>query len=158
MMKRTGFSLIELMVVVAIIAILVAVAIPAYGRYIDDAAKSEANTNLVDIAAKQRAFFSAWNTFITAKDGFNPSEAPDRTRKDVQMASFAKSEWKKLGFNPGGPTYWLYRTDRRVAPTGREDFDVCAVRRLRGSTEFAYLRSTNERTILYSNTQPEACK
>jgi len=156
MMKRIGFTLVELMVVIAIIAILVAIAIPAYGRYIDEAAKTEANTNLIDIAAKQRAYFSVWNQFITAKDGFDPAKAPDRTRESVQ--SFNTTAWKQLGFNPGGPTYWLYMTVGRPEATGiPPSFDACAVRQLRGSTEFAFIRSTNDKVILFSDTRPPFC-
>ncbi len=43
MKKQTGFTLIELMIVVAIIAILAAIAIPAYNQYIREARMAKVN-------------------------------------------------------------------------------------------------------------------
>jgi type IV pilus assembly protein PilA len=43
MKKQTGFTLIELMIVVAIIAILAAIAIPAYNAYIREAKMAKVN-------------------------------------------------------------------------------------------------------------------
>lgn len=53
MRKDSGFTLIELMIVVAIIAILAAIAIPAYQNYV---ARSQATAALADLAGAKSSF------------------------------------------------------------------------------------------------------
>lgn len=50
--KSHGFTLIELMIAVAIIGILAVIAIPSYLQYIIKANRVDAQTTLVDIASK----------------------------------------------------------------------------------------------------------
>jgi len=51
--RKKGFSLVELMIVVAIVAILVALAIPSYSRYIRKANRGEAQQLLLNWANNQ---------------------------------------------------------------------------------------------------------
>jgi len=65
---QRGFSLVELMIVVAIIGVLAAIAIPNFMRYQARAKQSEAKSNLVAIHTGQIAYFAENNKYI---DDFN---------------------------------------------------------------------------------------
>lgn len=56
--SKKGFSLIELMIVVTIIGILAAIAVPNYQRFQAKARQSEAKSNLAALYAAEKAFFS----------------------------------------------------------------------------------------------------
>lgn len=58
-----GFSLIELMIVVALIAILTAIAVSAYTKWVYKARRTEAKTALLDLAAREERFYTANNAY-----------------------------------------------------------------------------------------------
>jgi len=102
-MKYAGFTLVELMIVVAIIGILAAVAVPVYSKYVDDSIKAEANVNLADLAAKNEAYFRTWNRYVSACG--NNFFTAAHTGK--QATNCGDGGLTRLGFNPG-PSYWTY--------------------------------------------------
>ncbi len=55
--KQKGFTLIELMIAVAIIGILLSIAIPSYKDYMIRGARSAAQTYLSDLAQRQELIF-----------------------------------------------------------------------------------------------------
>jgi type IV pilus assembly protein PilE len=58
-----GFSLLELMVVVAIVAILMAIGYPPYSHYLVKARRSQAEVNLLYMAGQMEAFYSLNSTY-----------------------------------------------------------------------------------------------
>lgn len=64
MKRQQGFTLIELMIVVAIIGILAAIALPAYQDYTGRAQAAEALSATAGIRADLGLFYSENNTFV----------------------------------------------------------------------------------------------
>jgi len=58
-----GFSLVELLIVVAIVGILAAVAVPAYYNHILRSRQADAYHNLLDIKSSQEMYYSMYNEY-----------------------------------------------------------------------------------------------
>lgn len=62
--KQQGFTLIELMIVVAIVAILASIAYPSYLQYIIRANRSAAQAQMMDIANREQQFLLANRSYV----------------------------------------------------------------------------------------------
>ncbi|MCH2535488.1 MAG: prepilin-type N-terminal cleavage/methylation domain-containing protein [Bdellovibrionales bacterium] len=63
MNNNKGFSLVELMVVVAIIGILASIAVPNFQRFQAKTRQSEAKSKLTAIYTSEKAFHAEWNFY-----------------------------------------------------------------------------------------------
>ena len=89
MNKATGFTLIELMIVVAIIGILMAISVPAYQGYVLRSHRADAHSSLLDLAARQERHIAQYNRYA------NVITADDQT--GLNMAANSKKGYYTLG-------------------------------------------------------------
>ncbi|CAG0978906.1 Fimbrial protein [Gammaproteobacteria bacterium] len=117
-MKRTqaGFTMIELMIVVAVIGILSAVAIPSFRSYIHRSRTAEAFTFLGEVRQRQEAYRAEFGQYCSvsapAGGGSMGSWAPGTLPSGGNAAGWdgTPGDWSMLGAAPDGPTRFQYRT------------------------------------------------
>jgi type IV pilus assembly protein PilE len=83
MNRASGFSLIELMIVIVIVGILLAISLPAYQGYVLRSHRADGHASLVDIAARQERFIAQSNpmtytTEISANTGLGLTRTTSR--------------------------------------------------------------------------------
>ena len=67
--RRRGFTLVELVIVIAIVIILSVISVPIYRGYVDKAKMSEAYALLGSILSAQKAYYSEYGNFLSIYDG-----------------------------------------------------------------------------------------
>lgn len=110
--RVSGFTLIELMIVVVIVAILAAIAYPSYQRHMMGTRRSDAQVALMRLANLQEKFFSECNSYAT-------SLTADRNCDDLGLAESSTASpngYYQLGLNASTLSYTLTATPIATGP------------------------------------------
>lgn len=90
MRSRRGFTLLEILIVVAIVGVLATVAYPGYLSYIAKARRTEAQLTLLTLMQQQENFFTHHNTYVAfSADATAPEAAHFRWWLGERPASSA---------------------------------------------------------------------
>jgi type IV pilus assembly protein PilA len=124
--KKEGFTLIELMIVVAIIGILAAIAIPAFVNYVKRSKTSEAGANLKSLFTGAAAYYERENwtqglvtpgnaaaasthcTVDSVAPAGNWATNSPSSKKHVVDWSAQGFSYSSLNFGPADPLYYIY--------------------------------------------------
>ncbi len=110
-LSKTGFTLTELLIVIAILGILIGIAVPTYLGQQKRAARTEASSNLQSLRLLEEQFF-AENGAYTANLGVDGDTAAIRDANLAVIQDTANdADIDELrGFRPGAGAGFSYRT------------------------------------------------
>jgi prepilin-type N-terminal cleavage/methylation domain-containing protein len=106
---RAGFTLIELMIVVTIIAVLAAIGSFAYGRLTKRSKINEAITFFASIHGAQTAYFDLYGEYASSAPNGDTYD-PAATSIEGRSSSWGspRAEWRQLGVNLPSNTNFQY--------------------------------------------------
>jgi type IV pilus assembly protein PilA len=120
--NRKGFTLVELMIVVAIIGILAAIAIPNFLNFRLKAKTSEAKSNLGAIRSTEVAYYAEWSTWVGAQAFVPILNRSSNDFKEPWTNGGSVSRFSILGFAPEGNVFFSYDMEGTSWPVGSDGF------------------------------------
>ena len=149
--NRKGFTLVELMIVVAIIGILAAIAIPNFLNFRLKAKSSEAKSNLGATRSTQVAYFAEWSMWVGAQDW---TPVGGRINNGNKVPWDPNTRFSILGFAPEGQVFFDYNLEGNAWPTQTAGFTANAEGDLDGDGQISTFTISSETTEITHSGAP----
>jgi prepilin-type N-terminal cleavage/methylation domain-containing protein len=132
--KQRGFTLIEMMVVVAIVGVLAAVAIPTFQKYVKKSKSPEAKLNVERMYYGGKAYYEATQNFVLRASSLVPATracaGAGLPQRHAASAWVDSPTWEALSFEMNDPFFLQYDyigTPTSMQAIGRGDLDCDTV-------------------------------
>jgi len=107
--SKKGFTLIELMIVVAIIGILAAIAIPNFLGFQLKSKSSEGKVNIAAIRTAEESFLAEFGNYVAA--AVTPAAIPGSAKQPWPIVAGVAGvdDFNQLGWSPEGQVFFQYQ-------------------------------------------------
>ncbi len=116
--RKGGFTMIEMMIAVAIIGVLASVSIPAFQNYQNRSRRAEAFANLAGISKLEKSYFSEYSAYAPVV-GAQPAGVPSSTKLLWDPA--ADAAFGTVGFHPDGAVFYTYDVNVDTSQCPQQD-------------------------------------
>jgi type IV pilus assembly protein PilE len=115
--SRAGFTLVEVLVVLAIVALLVALAYPSYTHQVLKSRRADGHALLYEAAQRQQQHFTECNAF-SASVAATGNSCPGSSDEGLDMSASSQEGYYALSINASATTFTL-----TAAPQGTQTSD-----------------------------------
>jgi len=119
--SQRGFTLVELMVVVAIVAILAGIAYPIYTEQVARGRRADAQSGLFELAQFMERYYTTNNSYTTGGDGDGPPALPFTQTPKTGAAKYYNLSVRNAAANDLLQDYYIVQ----AAPSGAQTGDRC---------------------------------